>query len=122
MKKVLVAEDNMDNRIIAVEILEAFGYEVVQASNGLEAMEMTVKEKPDLVLLDLSMPKMDGWEVVQQLKSSDETSKIPVIAFTAHAMMGDDRKAKDAGCDDYIAKPCTPKNLIKKVDEWVDKK
>lgn len=120
--KILVADDDLDNRTIAMETLEAHGYKVLQATNGLEALEIVAREKPNLILLDLSMPKMDGWQVARQLKAMTETDNIPVIAFTAHAMQGDDRKAKEAGCNDYLTKPCTPKKLLEKISEWLPKK
>ena len=120
--KILVADDDFDNRTIATEILRASGYTVVQASNGLQAMEVALSEKPDVILLDLSMPKLDGWETTRRLKKIPEVARIPVIAFTAHAMVGDEKKAREAGCDDFLTKPCTPKQIIEKMKTWLGKR
>ena len=118
--KILVADDDLDNRTIATETLRAAGYEVCTATDGVEAVASALKEKPDLILVDLSMPKMDGWETVKRLKTAPETSNIPVIAFTAHAMQGDEQKARDAGCDGFLTKPCPPKKIIEKIKEWIE--
>lgn len=119
--KILVADDDFDNRTIAAESLESLGYRVLQATNGLETIAAAGRETPDLILLDLSMPKLDGWETVKRLKALPQTAKIPVIAFTAHAMIGDEKKAKAAGCDDYLTKPCPPKKIAEKAGEWLRK-
>lgn len=116
--KILVADDDSDNRTIAREILEISGFTVVEAKDGLEALDLVSKENPDALLLDLSMPKMDGWAVAKQLKSEAAHPNMPIIAFTAHAIVGDDLKAKEAGCDDYITKPCVPSELVKKIKKW----
>ena len=115
--KILVADDDMDNRTIAAETLESSGYDVVLACNGLEAIELAVSERPRVILMDLSMPKLTVADV-SRLKAMPGICDIPVIAFTAHAMTGDDRKAKLAGCNDYLTKPCEPKTMLKKVNEW----
>lgn len=120
--KILVADDDWDNRTILTETLLAHGFEVVQAVNGLEVLEIVEKEKPNLIILDLSMPKMDGWQVVAKLKSATPTRDLPVIAFTAHAMEGDEQKAKQAGCDYYFTKPCAPKKILEKIEGWLGKK
>lgn len=117
--KILVADDKSDNRIIAKEALEAAGYEVTECADGMEVLERIKTDKPDLLFLDLSMPKTDGWQVVRKIKEDSSHAHIPVIAFTAHAMEGDDKKAKDAGCDDYLSKPCLPKSIIEKADHWL---
>ena len=119
--KILVADDDWDNRTIASESLQSAGYEVVQATNGLEVLELVEKEKPHLILLDLSMPKLDGWQTAQRLKKTPKVCDIPVIAFTAHAMLGDEQKAKASGCDDFLTKPCIPKKIIEKVKQWLEK-
>ena len=116
--KVLVADDDYDNRTIASEILAASGNTVLTATNGIEALDMAVKEKPDIIFLDLSMPKMSGWEVATKLKSMPDMSGIPIVAFTAHAMLGDEKKARDAGCDDFLTKPCVPKIMLEKLKKW----
>ena len=117
--KILIADDDLDNRTIAVETLEAAGYGVVTAANGLEAIDQILKERPALVFLDLSMPKMSGWQVAERIKKTPGVSEIPLIAFTAHALNGDEQKARAAGCDDFLTKPCVPKKMIEKVRQWI---
>ena len=107
-RKILVVEDNEDNLQVVCDELEYAGYEVVSAGDGEEAIQKTLAERPDLILMDISIPIIDGWEVTRRLKADPKTGNIPIIALTAHAMAGDDEKAKAAGCDGYIAKPCTP--------------
>lgn len=120
--KILVADDDYDNRSIAQEALEAAGFEVVLATNGAEVLEKISDVMPSVLLLDLSMPKVSGWEVAKQLRERSELSKITIIAFTAHALVGDELKAKAAGCDDYLSKPCLPKDIVQKVMGWVGDK
>ncbi len=117
--KILIADDEADNRIIARAILEASGYHVVEAKDGLETLEMISTEKPDALLLDLSMPKLNGWDVAKQIREKEGSSHLPIIAFTAHAIVGDELKAKAAGCDDYISKPCAPVEVLKKIQKWL---
>lgn len=118
-RKILVADDDADNRIIARAILEASGYDVVEAKDGEEAMAAVFSERPDALLLDLSMPKINGWEVARQLREKPSVSHMPIIAFTAHAIIGDELKAKAAGCDDYISKPCAPIEVLNKIKKWL---
>ena len=116
---ILVVDDDLDNRTIARETLEAGGFRICEAADGLEALEIAAREKPSLVFLDLSMPKMDGWQAVGRMKADPQMRGIPVIAFTAHAMTQDRKKALDAGCDDVLTKPCTPQSLLEKTAEWI---
>ncbi len=116
--RILVVDDDFDNRTIASEILVSAGHIVFTATNGIEGIEIAAKEKPDMIFLDLSMPKMSGWEVASKLKSMPDVCAIPIIAFTAHAMVGDEKKAIDAGCNDYLTKPCIPDNILEKVKKW----
>src|SRR5258708_26526373 len=117
--KILVADDDFDNRTIVQEVLVAAGYDVLLATNGEEALQQTSDQKPDLVLLDLSMPKINGWEVAKQIREKPELSGTVIVAFTSHALVGDELKAKAAGCDDYISKPCLPKEVVAKVAFWI---
>lgn len=121
-RKILIADDDFDNRTIAVEILEARGYLVCTAENGLEAIDAALKEQPELILLDLSMPKLDGWQTVERIRQIPQIAKIPIVAFTAHAMQGDEARAKVAGCDDYLSKPCLPGQIIEKAQKWLPSK
>jgi two-component system cell cycle response regulator DivK len=107
-KKVLVVEDDMDNRRIVVKVLSVEGYQVIEATDGLEALARVREERPDVILMDLALPNMDGWEATRQLKSDPATRSIPVVALTAFAMRGDEEQARAAGCDDYLAKPARP--------------
>jgi two-component system, cell cycle response regulator DivK len=104
-KKILIVEDNQDNRELVVKVLRNKGFELAEASDGEEAIEKAVSEKPDLILLDISLPKLDGYEVVKRLKSMEEFREIPVVAFTAHAMKGDREKVIAEGFEGYISKP-----------------
>ena len=117
-QKILVVEDNEDNLTVLCDELEYVGYEVISAANGEEAIEKTFTERPDLILMDISIPVIDGWEVTRRLKADPKTESIPIIALTAHAMAGDAEKAKAAGCDGYIAKPCTPDEVAAKVSHF----
>ena len=121
MQIILVADDDLDNRIIACEILQSSGYAVREAANGFEVLEAVAREKPDIILLDLSMPKLDGWKTAERLRKDPAMKNIPIIAFTAHAMPGDEDKARQSGCDDYITKPYPPKKIIEKVREWLER-
>lgn len=119
---ILIVDDDPDNRAIAAAILQANGYTVTLAVNGIEGLECAGRIKPDLILLDLSMPKLDGWSTVKQLRTIPGLKTIPVIAFTAHAMTGDEQRAIKAGCDDYITKPCMPKQITEAVGKWLSRK
>ncbi len=118
----MVADDDFDNRTIAQEALEAAGYEVLLATNGVETLEKASAEKPAVLLLDLSMPKLNGWEVAKQIRQMPHLSGMAIVAFTAHALVGDELKAKASGCDDYISKPCLPKDVVQKVASWIGRK
>ena len=122
MIKVLVVEDNRDNMEVMRTTLTHFGYEIVEAVNGKEGIEKARQEKPDIILMDLSLPVMDGWEAAGRIKADDELKDIPVIAVTAHAMSGDEAKAHEHGCDGYLAKPCTPRSIIDIVKKYVKEK
>jgi two-component system cell cycle response regulator DivK len=117
--KILVADDDFDNRTIVIEALQAAGYDVLVATNGEEALEAILSARTHVVLLDLSMPKMNGWEVAKKVRESESLNVVALIAFTAHALVGEELKAKAAGCDDYLAKPCVPKDVVAKVASWV---
>ncbi len=115
MVKILYAEDNEDNIYLLTRRLGRKGFEVVVAKNGREALTLARSERPDLILMDLNLPVLDGWEATRQLKSSPELRAIPVIALTSHAMAGDREKALAAGCDDYDTKPIDLTRLLGKI-------
>jgi len=104
-KKILIVEDNQDNRELVIKVLRNKGFELAEAADGEEAIERAVSEKPDLILLDISLPKLDGYEVARRLKSMEEFREVPIVAFTAHAMKGDREKVIAEGFDGYISKP-----------------
>lgn len=116
MPKILLVEDNEMNRDMLSRRLKRKGYEVVIAINGAEGVSMATSEAPDLILMDMSLPVLDGWEATRQLKANPQTQPIPIIALTAHAMSGDREKALEAGCDDYDTKPIELRRLLEKIE------
>jgi CheY-like chemotaxis protein len=118
MKKILIVEDNELNLDLLVQLLED-DYELVTTDNGAAGVEMAQQERPDLILMDMSLPVMDGWEATRRLKADDEIMHIPVIALTAHAMSSDEEKALAAGCDGYLAKPLDEDLLFEKLDQFL---
>ena len=117
MSKILLVEDNEMNRDMLSRRLERKGYEVVIAVDGQAGVDMASSAGPDLILMDLSLPVMDGWEATRRIKADAATQNIPVIALTAHAMAGDEQKAREAGCDDYDTKPVELNRLLGKIDK-----
>ena len=118
-KKILLVEDNEDNRMIYRTILAHHGYEVIEAVDGEEGVERARSELPDLILMDVSIPKMDGWQATRTLKVDSATAHIPIIALTAHAMASDREKALEAGCDGYLAKPVEPRQVAAEVERQI---
>jgi two-component system, cell cycle response regulator DivK len=116
MPKILLVEDNEMNRDMLSRRLARKGYEVAIAVDGQQGIDMARAEPPDLILMDMSLPVLDGWAATRQLKSTPETQAIPVIALTAHAMVGDREKAVEAGCDDFDIKPIEFPRLLEKIE------
>ena len=116
MSKILIVEDNEMNRDILTRHLKRVGYDTISAMNGEEGVRLAGIKSPDLILMDLNLPVMDGWEATRRLKGAAETKRIPIIAVTAHAMTGDRDKIIRAGCDDYIAKPIDIEALMDKIE------
>ena len=116
MPKLLIVEDNELNRDVLSRRLMRRGYEVVIATDGAQGVEMADGEQPDLILMDLGLPVLDGWEATRRIKRGERTRGIPVIALTAHAMTGDDLRARDAGCDDFDTKPVDLPRLLAKIE------
>ena len=116
---ILLVEDNEDNRRIYVTILAHAGYRVLEAIDGEEALAVARAEMPDMILMDVSIPKIDGWEATRRLKADPATSGIPIVALTAHALASDREKAMDAGCDGYIPKPAEPRLVLAEVERRV---
>ena len=117
MAKILYVEDNEDNVYMLSMRLKRKGHEIVIAWDGQQGIDMAISEKPDLILMDLSLPIMDGWAAAQKLKSNDATKRIPIIALSAHAMQEHKDRALEAGCDDYDTKPVDIKRLLGKIGE-----
>jgi CheY-like chemotaxis protein len=111
VKRILIVEDVEFNRDLLVQLLEDT-YEVITAADGREGIERAARERPDLILMDLSLPVIDGWEASRRLKSLDDLRRIPIIALSAHAMAGDEEKARESGCDDYLTKPLDEARLF----------
>ena len=116
MARILLVEDNEMNRDMLSRRLERKGHQVTIAVDGQQALELATAEKPDLILMDMSLPVISGWEATQKLKASDATRTIPVIALTAHAMAEDEKRARESGCDDYDTKPVELTRLLGKID------
>ena len=117
-KKILVVDDTDWNRDLLVQLLEE-DYDILQAVDGGEGVRMAEQHKPDLILMDLGMPVMDGWEATRTIKANDGLKHIPVIAVTSHAMVGDEIEARKAGCDDYLSKPIDDEALLAKIKRFI---
>lgn len=121
-KKILIVEDNQDSRELVVKILKNKGYQLIEAVDGEDALEKAIAERPDLILMDISIPKIDGYEVTRRLKSRKEFKYTPIIALTAHAMKGDREKAMESGCEGYIAKPINIHELPDLIKSYLKEK
>jgi CheY-like chemotaxis protein len=117
---ILVVDDYQDAREMYSEYLQFSGFRVAEARNGNEAVEQALSLKPDLILMDLSLPGMDGWEATRVLKANDGTKRIPVVALTGHALAGASEGAKRAGCDAFVTKPCLPDDLVVEIRRMLD--
>jgi CheY-like chemotaxis protein len=113
--RVLLVDDYPDAREMYAEYLDFSGFEVIEAANGMEALQRAADTKPDIILMDLSLPVMDGWEATRRLKADARTAHIPVVALTGHALAGISEGAKKAGCDAFVIKPCLPEDLVKEI-------
>src|SRR6185369_6369943 len=119
---ILLVEDNPHNRKIFSGMLTHCGFRVIEAEDGQQALDQVALEAPDLILMDLSIPVVDGWECTRRLKSNEKWKSIPIIALTAHAMRGDEERARAAGCDGYLSKPISPKQVVEVVRTFLRKK
>jgi two-component system cell cycle response regulator DivK len=111
-KRILVVEDTEDNRQIMRDLLSSVGYELIEAVDGATGVEAAIRENPDLILMDIQLPVLDGYEATRRIRANESTSRTPIIAVTSYALSGDAEKAKAAGCDDYLAKPFSPRELL----------
>jgi CheY-like chemotaxis protein len=118
--RVLLVDDYPDAREMYGEYLEFSGFDVSEATNGLEALERAADDRPDVILMDLSLPVMDGWEATRRLKADRRTADIPIIALTGHALAGISEGARQAGCDAFVTKPCLPEDLVNEIRKMLD--
>ncbi len=117
MKKILIIEDNEQNLYLVSFILKKHGYEVFAARDGKEGLEMVLSVKPDLILLDIQLPVMDGYSVAKNLRTKNELDKVPIVAVTSYAMAGDREKTIEAGCNGYIEKPINPDTFLEQIEK-----
>jgi len=118
-KRILVIEDHEENRRIMRDLLTSAGYEVLEAVTGEEGVTLAEAQRPDLILMDIQLPGLDGYEATRRIKGQPALRQIPIIAVTSYALSGDDRKAMDAGCDAYVAKPFSPRELLAKIRGFI---
>ena len=118
-KRILVVEDQPDNRQIIRDMLIDTGYEIAEAENGEEALAAIAKQRPDLILMDIQLPVMDGYAATRRIKNDPALKSIPVIAVTSYALSGEEKKAREAGCDDYVPKPYSPRELLAKIRQYL---
>src|SRR5262249_18525126 len=118
-KRILVVEDQEDNRRIVRDLLTATDYEVVEAEDGAQALAAVAKQRPDLILMDIQLPIMDGYEATRRLKADPSLSSIHVIAVASYALRGDEEKAREAGCNDFVPKPYSPRQLLAKIRQYL---
>jgi two-component system, cell cycle response regulator DivK len=120
-RRILIVEDTPDNLRIARDLLNSAGYDLLEATDGMAAVSMAALHRPDLILMDIQLPGLDGYEATRQIRQSPELRGIPIIAVTSYALSGDEVKAKAAGCDGYIAKPYSPRKLLAEVRRFLDR-
>jgi len=121
-ERILVIEDNLDNLDLVCFVLERAGYQTLRAMDGKTGLDLVYSEKPDLVLLDLTIPEIDGWHLALTLKENPQTKDIPLIALTAHILPGDRKKAFDSGCDGYLSKPLDMANFLPRIESFLGKR
>lgn len=119
MKKILVIEDNGANLYLMRFMLESNGYEIIEAESGLQGVDMAIREMPDLVIMDIQLPDIDGLEATRRIRASDAGRAIPIVAVTSYAMVGDSEKAMTAGCNGYIEKPINPETFLEKIRQYL---
>jgi two-component system cell cycle response regulator DivK len=118
-KRILVVEDQEDNRRILRDLLTASGFDLIEAGTGEEGVAAAAREKPDLILMDIQLPGLDGYEATRQIRANPDLKQTPIIAVTSYALSGDDKKAYAAGCDGYVTKPFSPRQLLAKIKEYL---
>jgi two-component system, cell cycle response regulator DivK len=118
-KRILMVEDTEDNRQIIRDLVESVGYELLEAHDGAAGVAMASEHKPDLILMDIQLPVLDGYEATRRIKADPALKHIPIIAVTSYALSGDEAKTRDAGCDGYIAKPFSPRKLLATINDFL---
>jgi two-component system, cell cycle response regulator DivK len=118
-KRILIIEDQDDNRAIMRDLLSQAGYELIEAVDGGQGVEMAQRERPDLILMDIQLPVLDGYEATRRIRAIAELKSVPIIAVTSYALSGDEAKTRAAGCDAYVAKPFSPRVLLAKIREFL---
>lgn len=118
-KRILVIEDTEDNRQIVRDLLTSAGYETLEATDGAEGVALAQSQRPDLILMDIQLPEMDGYEATRRIRGIPELARVPIIAVTSYALSGDEAKTRAAGCDGYVAKPFSPRQLLAKIREFL---
>ncbi len=118
-KRILVVEDQPDNRQIIRDMLAPTDYEITEVEDGQQALEAIAKQRPDLILMDIQLPIMDGYAATRQIKADSALRSIPIIAVTSYALSGEEKKAREAGCDDYVPKPFSPRQLLAKIRQYL---
>jgi two-component system cell cycle response regulator DivK len=118
-KHILVVEDQADNRQIIRDMLAPTDYQITEAENGEQALAAVAKQRPDLILIDIQLPIMDGYEATRRIKTDPNLRSIPIIAVTSYALSGEEKKARAAGCDDYVPKPFSPRQLLAKIRQYL---
>jgi two-component system cell cycle response regulator DivK len=118
-KRILIIEDQEDNRTIMRDLLTGAGFELIEAVNGEEGVKLAQSERPDLILMDIQLPIIDGYEATRQIRAIVDLKSIPIIAVTSYALSGDEAKTREAGCNGYVAKPFSPRQLLAKVREFL---
>ena len=118
-QRILIIEDQEDNRAILRDLLSAAGYSLIEAADGAAGVALALKERPDLILMDIQLPVIDGYEATRQIKGNNLLKSIPIIAVTSYALSGDEIKARAAGCDGYVTKPFSPRDLLAKVRTYL---
>jgi two-component system cell cycle response regulator DivK len=120
--RILVIEDQADNRTILRDLLRSAGLEVIEAADGEAGVALAVGERPDVILMDIQMPGIDGYEATRRIKATPGLEAVPIIAVTSYALAGDEAKTRAAGCDDYVAKPFSPRALLATVQRWLERR
>lgn len=118
-KRILVVEDTEDNRQIIRDLLTSFGYELIEAVDGAEGVALAESQRPDLILMDIQLPVLDGYEATRRIRAMPQLAHVPIIAVTSYALSGDEARTREAGCNGYVAKPFSPRQLLAKVREFL---